>query len=89
MLASDMPSRDGGRPMVNWHFRPRLHSIQATDGAARAEPCSHELCRVATEVEHSSTDGTFHPGSDESCSSFVGEEIPLPLLEHHPAVAHR
>ena len=23
----------------------------ATDGAASAEPCSHELCRVATEVD--------------------------------------
>ena len=25
-----------------------------TDGAARAESCSHELCRVVTEVDHRS-----------------------------------
>jgi len=26
-----------------------------TDGAARAESCSHELCRVVTEVDHRSS----------------------------------
>ena len=36
------------------NFSSRLHRIQATDGAARAELCSHKLCRVVTEVEHSS-----------------------------------
>lgn len=51
------------------YFRPWLNSIQATDGAARAEPCSHELCRVASEVEHRSTDGTSHPAKDGSYSS--------------------
>ena len=65
--------------------RPRLNSIQATDGAASAKRCSHQLCRVATEVEHSSIDDTYPPATDGSCSSSSAAPMPLPLPILYPA----
>ena len=75
--------------MMHRHYRTRFQRIQATDGAASTEPCLHELCRVVTEVEHRSTDGTCHPTTDGSYNSSSVLEIPLPVQKPYQVKSGR